>query len=209
MRSVIALLSALTFLTLAATVADAQARRFRVRDDGGSRITFTSDAPLETINGVSSRVSGSVRFDPANLGSARGRVQVPIASLRSGIDLRDEHLRSDTWLDADSHPNGIFEITSVRGAQRLSPNQEARVTVAGRFTIHGVTRRVTADARVKWIPLTDEMRSTPGIDGDVLRVRARFTIRLSEFGVEIPTVVRLKVSNEITVTANLRAIAES
>lgn len=190
-------------------VADAQARRFRIRDDGGSRITFVSDAPLETINGVSSRVYGEVTFDPANLSSARGRVEVPVASLRTGIDLRDEHLRSDTWLDAEAHPQAVFEITGVEGASSLRPNQEARLTVNGRFTLHGVTRRVRARARVKWIPLTEEMRGTPGINGDVLRVRARFTVRLSDFGVEVPAVVRLKVSNEIIVTANLRAIAES
>ncbi len=202
------IIAALTIVSTLLPEAAAQARRFRIRDDGGSRVTFVSDAPLETINGVSSRVRGEITFDPGNLSSVRGRVEVPVASLRTGIDLRDEHLRSDAWLDAEQHPRAVFEITGVEGASRLRPNQEVRLTIRGRFTIHGVTRRVTARARVKWIPLTEEMRAAPGIDGDVLRVRARFRIRLTDFGVEVPTVVRLKVSNEITVTANLRAIAE-
>jgi len=52
------------------------------------------------------------------------------------------------------------------------------------------------------------MRATPGITGDVLRGRARFTVQLSDFGIDVPAVVRLKVSNEITVTVNLRAMTE-
>ena len=189
-------------------VAQAQQRHFRIRDDGGSRVTFVSDATLETINGVSSAVSGDFRFDPSDLAHATGTVTIPVASIRTGVDLRDEHLRGENWLDAGHHPNSTFEITSITGATSLSPNQEARLQLHGRFTLHGVTRNVVANARVKWMPLTDEMRATPGITGDVLRGRARFTVQLSDFGIDVPAVVRLKVSNEITVTVNLRAMTE-
>ncbi|NOY89921.1 MAG: YceI family protein [Deltaproteobacteria bacterium] len=189
-------------------VANAQQKHFRIHNDGGSRATFVSDATLETINGVTSAVTGDLRFDPANLSSASGTISIPVASIRTGVDLRDEHLRGADWLDAAHHANATFEITSVTGASTLTPNQEARLQLHGRFTIHGVTRNVVARARIKWIPLTAEMRGTPGITGDVLRGRARFTIQLSDFGINVPAVVRLKVSNDITVTVNLRAMAE-
>ncbi len=189
-------------------VAHAQQKHFRIHNDGGSRATFVSDATLETINGVTSAVTGDLRFDPANLSSATGTITIPVASIRTGVDLRDEHLRGADWLDAAHHANATFEITSVTGASTLTPNQEARLQLHGRFTIHGVTRNVVARARIKWIPLTAEMRSTPGITGDVLRGRARFTIQLSDFGISVPAVVRLKVSNDITVTVNLRAMTE-
>jgi polyisoprenoid-binding protein YceI len=189
-------------------VANAQQKHFRIRNDGGSRATFVSDATLETINGVTSAVTGDLRFDPADLSSASGTITVPVNSIRTGVDLRDEHLRSENWLDAGHHANATFEITSVTGARTLTPNQEARLQLHGRFTIHGVTRNVVARARIKWIPITAEMRGTPGITGDVLRGRARFQIQLSDFGIDIPAVVRLKVSNDITVTVNLRAMAE-
>ncbi|MDH5490398.1 MAG: YceI family protein [Myxococcales bacterium] len=189
-------------------LADAQERTYRIRRDGGSRITFVSDAPLETINGVSSELGGALQIDPRDLGATRGTVSVPVSSIRTGVDLRDEHLRGDTWLDAAHHPDATFQITGVSGASTLEPNQEARLRISGRFTIHGVTRALTARARVIWIPLTDEMRRTPGINGDVIRARARFTIQLTDFGISVPSIVRLKVSNEIVVTVNLRAIAE-
>ena len=188
-------------------VSNAEPKTFQIRADGGSRIQFLSDAPLETINGVSTKVTGTVTVDPTDLSSARGSLSAETGALRTGIDLRDEHLRSDTWLDSRRYPNATFELTSVEGATALTANQQAQVRVRGRFTLHGVTKNVVATARVRWMPLTDDMRSTPGITGDVLRVSASFMVRLTDYDISVPTIVRLKVSNEIRVNVNFRGVA--
>jgi len=141
---------------------------------------------------VANEASGSVRVDPANLAATRGRIVVRVASLRTGIELRDEHLRSAEWLDAGAHPDMVFEITGVTGATSLPANQDVNVQIRGRLTLHGQTRDVTAEARVRW-------------DGTALRGRARFSIRLSDYGVSINEAVRLKVSNEIAITVDVRA----
>jgi len=190
-----------------ASSADAQSRTFRIRNDGGSRIQFISDAPLETITGVSSHVTGSITVDPGNVSATRGTTRVRVASIRTGVDLRDEHLRSPNWLNAGRWPDATFEITGVSGASSLTPNQVARVRITGRFMIHGVTHDVTANARVRYIPLTDEMRANH-IDGDVIRAQASFRLRLTDFNISVPLPVRLKVANEIRVNVTIRAIAE-
>ena len=188
------------------SVAEAQARTFTARNDGGSRIQFISDAPLETITGVSSHVTGTLTVDPSNLSSARGTIAVRVATIRTGVDLRDEHLRGDTWLDAQRYANATFEITRVEGASRLQPNQPARVQLHGRFSLHGVTRDVVANATVRFIPLNDELRSQR-IDGDVIHGQASFRIQLTDYNVSVPLPVRLKVANEIRVNVTLRAVA--
>lgn len=177
---------------LATSSADAQARSFSIQR---ARTTFTSRAQLETINGVSTRASGSFSVDPSNLSSASGTITVPVASIRTGIDERDEHLRGSDWLDAGSHPNASFEITGVRGASSLTADQDTNLQVTGRFTIHGQTHDVTARVRAKW----------DGSNG--FRLRARFTIELDDYGVSIPSVVRAKVSNEISIQIDIRASA--
>lgn len=177
-------------------VAYAQARTFTV--GAGSRIGFRSVAPLETINGASSRVTGSVSVNPANLSTARGRIEVPISSLRTGESLRDDHLHSAQWLNAPSFPTAVFEITGVEGASSLTPDEEVRVTVVGRFTLHGQTRNVRAETRVKLVTN----------DGpQYLSVRSRFNVNLPDYGVTVPAVVRAKVSDTINVTITLRANA--
>ena len=197
-------------------LAAAEPKTFVVRPDGGSRIQFLSDAPLETINGVSTRISGTLTVDPASVSGARGTLTAQTNGLRTGIDLRDEHLRSDTWLDSHRFPNSTFEITSVEGGGALTANQQTQVRVRGRFTLHGVTKDVVATARVRWMPVTDEMRQQASaaptaparLSSDVLRINATFDVNLTDYNVSVPAIVRLKVSNTIRINVNLRAVAQ-
>ena len=186
--------------------AEAQARRFQVARASGSRIQFVSDAPLERTTGVSDAVAGELQVDPAALASARGTVRVEIATIRTGIDLRDEHLRGPDWLDAGHHPQATFEITGIEGAAALAPGEMTRVTLRGRFTLHGVTREISAPAQVRYMPLTDELRAQ-GATGDIIRGQASFDIELSDYQVSISAPVRLKVSNTIRVNVTIRAVA--
>ncbi len=188
-RSIAAAAMTLSLATAAST-ASAQARELPIER---ARTQFRSEAQLETINGVSRQASGSVSFDPANVGATRGRIVVPVRSLQTGIEERDEHLVGPDWLDAANHPEIVFEITSVRGAGTLEAGQDADLRVQGNLTLHGVTRPVTARVRVRW-------------DGEgSLRGRAQFRVALDDHGVEVPSVVRLKVSNEITIRMDFAA----
>lgn len=185
-------------LALIPSGASAQARTFRATT--GSRIQFVSDAPLERITGTSSSVTGEVTVNPADLSSVSGTIRVPVASIRTGDDLRDDHLRSDSWLDAAGHPDATFEITSVEGASSLTPGEVVRVTLHGRFSIHGHTRDITASAQIRYIPAAD---GSP----ELIRAQARFTVSLPDFGVSVNPLVRLKVSDTISVNVTIRCAA--
>ncbi len=212
----------------------AEVKAFKVLNNGGSKVQFTSDAVLETITGLTSDVSGEISLDPANPAGARGKIEVALASLRTGIDLRDEHLRSENWLDIGHHPKAVFEITRIEIAGRgsaapaapakqtkgqprpaapasapLTPGQDVSAKVWGRFTIRGVTRNVTANARVRYMPASAEMRGVM-VNGDTTIIRANFDLKLSDFGITsnnpvTRTVLGLKVSNDIRVDVTLRA----
>ncbi|UJR86182.1 Hypothetical protein I5071_82640 [Sandaracinus amylolyticus] len=201
--SMLAFVAAISFV---AADASAQARTFRMTRGGGSRIQWVSDAPLERITGVNNAVTGELTVDPANLATARGTVSVDIAQMRTGLDLRDEHLRGSDWLDAQRFPNATLEITGIEGATALRPNETQRVTIRGRFTLHGVTRDITASAQVRLVPLNDELRAE-GVTGDVIRAQASFDIALADHQVSISAPVRLKVANTIRVNVTIRAVA--
>jgi polyisoprenoid-binding protein YceI len=181
---------------------------FEVRPGGMSRVMFQSDAPLETLDGVSTDTSGQFTVNPTNPAQGfTGRVQVSVASLRTGSDLRDEHLRSGMWLDASRFGTISFELGRTSLAQPLAPNAEASGTVTGRFTLHGVTREITAPVRVRYVPLSNDHAGMQafGVNADMLRVRSEFSLSLSDFGVSILAPLRLKVSNTITVRVDLTA----
>jgi polyisoprenoid-binding protein YceI len=177
--------------------ASADVQRFEIAKDGESRAMFVSEAMLETIKGISSELHGSVKFDPNDLSSVEGELKIPADSMKTGIELRNEHLKSEKWLHAEKYPYITFEITGVQGASRLEPGQTKRLKVEGKISVHGVTKPVTADVRAKHMP-----------DEGVLRARAKFKLKLDQFNIDIPTAVRLKVSNEITIKIDLRGVAQ-
>jgi polyisoprenoid-binding protein YceI len=179
--------------------AEAQARKFVI--ESGSQAQFVSDAPLERITGVSMKAQGFIELDPSHVESTRGEVRVPVASIRTNVELRDEHLRSDSWLDATRFPNATFVISNVQGAA-LGENQASDVKVQGKFSVHGVTHDVSTTAHVRYTPGSDASAR------DALRVQASFTVHLESYGVSIPSIVSLKVAKDIQVNVDLRASAE-
>lgn len=199
--NVLALTALALGLGLGSARAEAQSRTFSATS--GSRIQFVSDAPLERTTGTSTTVNGSITIDPANLASVSGRISVPVTSLHTGSDLRDEHLHSPTWLDAPAHPDAVLEITSAEGASSLAPGQVVRLTLHGHFSIHGVTRDVSIPAQVRYLPASDDLRGQ-GITGDLIRAQAAFTIMLPDYSVSVGPLVRLKVSDTITVNVTIR-----
>jgi len=159
---------------------------------GRIRTTFVSEAPLETINGSSETGSGSVTLDPSNVAATRGTITVPVSSLRTGIELRDEHLRGSDWLNGGQHPNLRLEITGASGASSLTANQEARVTLRGRLTVNGRTNDVTVNARVRWD------------GGDTIQAICTFRLRLPDYGISVNAAVRQKVSDDIRLNVRVR-----
>jgi len=187
----------LAFCLAAPAVSKAEASKFDVKT---GKAVFISDAPLETMEGTTNKVTGTVTFDPNDLSTTKGTFKAPVASMRTGNDLRDEHLRGDSWLDAKKNPYIVFEIVEVKGADALKPKKNTKVRVKGKFTAHGITKFVEADGNVKW---------TPADDGkDDLRIKANFTAVLEDHNVSVPSIVRLKVANEIAVSVELKAIAD-
>ena len=201
---------ALVLTTAFGTIAEVRAqegtRAFQVEGEGASRVQFVSDAPLERMTGVSSAVTGRLEIDTAAIRGSRGELRVPVASLRTGIDLRDQHLRGEGWLDAARHPDIVFRISGIDGAPRLVPDRETRLTVRGAITIRGVTRNVRASARVLYTP-AQSSSGRPRDSRDAILVQATFTVRLTDFDITVPAVTRLKVANEIRVEVNVRATA--
>ena len=171
--------------------ASAQAQSFKV-DESASKIQFVSDAPLEKFTGSSSKLSGEIKLDPAKAAQAKGEIKVKMDSFKTGIDLRDEHFRSENWLDAKKYPEAKFVITKITGVDALKPGEAADATVVGKFSLHGVTKEVTASAKVRLAP-------------DTLRVQATFTVKLEDHKVSIPSIVALKVAPEIKVNVDVTA----
>jgi polyisoprenoid-binding protein YceI len=167
---------------------------------GSNQATFFSTAPLEDITGMSTDVWGNVSFDVEDItNTLEGKVKISTASLESGIDLRDEHIRSADWLNAEEYPEITFNIKDVKNVKEID-GSNIKVTVIGEFTLHGVTKEVKSDVDLTYLEESELTKMR--LPGDLLSVRAKFNIKLSDFGVQ-HMVLGKRVSDEIEISVNI------
>jgi polyisoprenoid-binding protein YceI len=193
----------LIFTCLGAT-APAAPLEFDFKDPKGvNNAVFKTDAPLESINGVATGISGSVTFDPANPGAVKGKIIVQASSLHLGNPMQKEHLHSDKWLDVAKYPEITFEVESAKNVKTQGNVTTADVT--GKFSLHGVTKTFTVPVKMTF--LKDQLKARiPGKDGDLLVIRANFKIKRSDFGIN-PGQMEEKVSDDIELNLSIAGAA--
>jgi polyisoprenoid-binding protein YceI len=105
-------------------------------DPGHAEVGFVGrHFGLTKVRGRFTGVSGTITVadDPA---VSTVEVVIDTASLHSGDQSRDDHLRSADFFDVEHHPTAVFRSTAVAAAG-------ATATLMGELTIKGVTKPVT------------------------------------------------------------------
>lgn len=174
--------------------------------DGRNQAAFISDAPFEKINGLASGLDATVTLNVNDITQKpMGKVKVPINNIKTGIDLRDEHLRSEMWLNSQKFPYAEFQLTGVKNpsSKTLKDAQKVNCTLTGKFTVHGTTKNVEVPATLTYFRESEKTKAK--VPGNLLVANAEFNIRLTDYGVKIPDMVVGKVSDEVLISTNFVA----
>jgi polyisoprenoid-binding protein YceI len=94
---------------------------------------------VTTVRGKFTDVEGTLTLDEANPAASSGSFTVRTASVNTGVEQRDGHLRSGDFFDAEQYPEITFTSTRV---EAKGGNDYA---VTGDLTIRDVTKPVTFD----------------------------------------------------------------
>jgi len=169
------------------------------------QVYFESNAPLENIKGQSNRVIGFAVASKETPGSlVAGEWHLPVASMKTGIDLRDEHLASDAWLDAEANPDVVFKVTETKDIKELKRTDafsSYSATLVGDLTLHGVTNSITIPGST--ITMLKASEATGKVaKGDLVAIRSKFTVAIADYGVKHP-VIGEKVANEVSLDVSL------
>lgn len=162
---------------------EAQPVRFRIQPEA-SEITFRATSRLMNAEGHFSRFSGDVWVDPAALTTGRITLTIEAASLDTGIEMRDNHLRSSDFFDVTRFPTVDFQSVRVEAAGR-------RATVVGRLTLHGVTREIA-------VPIDVQVSSS------ALVASGEFIVNRGEYAISYNSFVN-PIGNEVRVAFTFRA----
>ncbi len=200
-----------TGLTLLVLVISINAQGFKVKakgsqtfnfeDKGGrNQISFYSKTPLEDITGTVNTISGWVTFEVTDFAKTlKGKIIVKVASMNTGIELRNNHMKSVNWLDEKKFPEISYEFNSAESVKQIADNKLS-FKVRGKFTLHGVSKDVEADGEATYLDENEQTQKRA--PGDLLGIRSNFKIKLSDFDID-NSIIGSKVSEVIEVSVNI------
>jgi polyisoprenoid-binding protein YceI len=116
--------------------------------------------------------SGDLNWNPAAPEQSSIAVVIDAASIDSGVDEFDDHLRSADFFDVATHPQITFNSTGV------TIDGPATAKIAGDLTIKGTTKPVTLDATI------NRAADDSFAKGYKLGFSAKTAIKRSDFGVD-------------------------
>lgn len=106
---------------------------------------------ITTVRGKFDRVEGALELDEEQPTRSRGEIRVGAASVSTGFEARDQHLRSADFFDVEKHEWIVVKTTSV------TASDDGTYKVTADITIRGETRPVTF--------AVDYLGNTPGMTG--------------------------------------------
>jgi hypothetical protein len=143
---------------------------------------------------------------PSGYSRPTASFEISLANLKTSSPVRDELLKSEKYLDIANFPTAVFTIegASEPSGFRLKNNEEISLTVVGELTLHGQTKRLgNIKVYLTYLQEKPVTKKNTNVTGNLLHVSAEFNIKLSDFGIIIPTENLLTLDDLIKVTIDL------
>ncbi len=200
--------SMLTTLSLAvllsAGIAGAESHCFYVGDPSYRDVVkFSSDAPVELIEGSTNKIKGKVCYDEKfTFQNPEIRFEVDLASIDTGIPLRNQHMR-DNFLHTAKYPKATYTVTGIQTTTKppFKNGQAVQLTATGNFTIHGKTVTKTVPLKVTYFPESDTTRKRFK-SGNMIRIQGTFPVELAAHDIDRPEALFVKLADTVYVTVD-------
>lgn len=166
---------------------------------GNNQVTMFSESTLEDFTGVCNRVSGQCVLDPRKVESFSGRFSIRVEDLKTGMDLRDQHMIGPEWLNAAKYPEVSVQIDKVEDVKKTGTTT-ASLMLVGTCSLHGKTLPVRIPATLAYLDETPETMRR--VKGDLIRIRADFEVKLADYGINGPAgsdFIGLKVAETVRI----------
>lgn len=132
-------LSFFAILTLLSTPMFAQST-WKI-DPAHAKVTFsTVHNTISDVAGLFTSFESTVTSNKADFSDGVFNLSVDVNSIDTAIKMRDDHLRSADFFDAEKFPKMTFKSTSI-----VQTKDKNHYKLTGDLTMHGITKPVTMD----------------------------------------------------------------
>jgi len=154
---------------------------------------------VSTVRGRFNKYEASFAGPDGDFTKARGEIKVEVASIDTRTEMRDNHLRSADFFDAEKYPYLTFKVSAIE------PVEGDTYKVTGDLTIKETTRPITLTATI------DGRTADPFGGTERLGVTATGQVNRMDFGLNwdglagaVPLAghhIKLEIDAEIVVKA--------
>lgn len=156
-------------LTLFLSAYAAGTREYKI-DNNHSTVGFSVPilGGLSQVTGKFSSFDINLQADEKDIAKSTVRAVIKTASIDTGIDARDNHLRNADFFDAEKFPEIVFQSTSVK-------KRGKGFVATGDLTMHGVTKQIELPFTVTGTVKKDGMTN--------VGYRAQLTLNRRDYGI--------------------------
>ena len=171
----------LPFLLLAVTIAFGQSKYMT---KSGSMSFEASQPTFEPIEATHSAVSALLNAETGELA-----VLALVRGFRFPLALMEEHF-NENYIESHKYPKTSFKGSISDFDQISLSDQPQTVELSGELSMHGVTKPISVSAT---ITQSDEQ----------ITLTSSFSVRTSDFGIKIPSLVRKQIDENVQVEVSL------
>ncbi|KAA6439428.1 YceI family protein [Dyadobacter flavalbus] len=144
---------------------------------------------VSTVSGAFTDFDATITASKPDFSDAIFTLTAKTESINTGVDKRNEHLKSADFFDAAANPEITFKSSTVKSAGK------DKFQVTGDLTMHGVTKPVTLELTHRGT-VTNPMSKKP-----VAGFRATGTVKRADFGIGAKFPAPM-LSEEVTIIAD-------
>ncbi len=170
-------------------------------DQAHTEVNFSVKHFFTPVSGSFDEFEIVLDYDAENPSKSTVDVKIPVASINTGNEKRDNHLRSGDWFEADKYPYITFTSSSVKA------NGNGQLVARGQLTIKGESREVDLPITLlgkKEIP--EQMQQMLGGSKEVASFKASTSVDRGDYGVGVGNwAATMVVGSDVTIEILLEA----
>jgi len=145
------------------------------------KITFEASVPsFEEVKGHNDGVTCVLNTKTGEIASL-----ALIKQFQFKLGLMEEHF-NENYMNSDTYPKAIFKGIIEKFDLKDLTETAKEYTINGKLELHGKTNDVTSKAKIRK-------------KGSGIEINSNFTVNSNDYAINIPAVVKSKISNKVTV----------
>jgi polyisoprenoid-binding protein YceI len=153
---------------------------------------------INNIPGRFKEYSGTIVYDAAEPGKSSVQFSAKVASIDTGIQQRDDHLRTADFFEVAKYPELTFK------SSRIEVKSKDTFVAHGTFALKGVSKEIAIPFKL-YGPITDPFKKVR------VGVEANLTINRQDYGITYSRTLEgggLVISNDVNISLNLEAVKQ-